>query len=311
MRTALTAVLSGIILSLLACNVARPTSDQTQLNDLIAEGDAPNVALLMSALNDDEDDRWWSKSSIKELRTALKKIRGQDTLKITEQHDLTAPDLLKLTTEAAKQVGPDGTLIWYVASHGWIDGFATAGGGRVRPADIMAALKAGRTTPIKRLILFFDYCGSGGMVEGLGLQGEGEYDHGPEPLRDLAAAPGADPLSDAFFKALEEAGYQSFGLAGDGGPLYKSALYFSAAAKLQTTEGSVFTESMAAAVKANANQPQYKIRKFLNDTVKGVAANVTHEYLNNGNDHVEAPQKAVYRALPTDAFLDETLFSAP
>lgn len=301
---------------LFGCNLSR--SGESEQKDLLVDGDAKNIALLVSSYNEGEDDLWWSKNSIKQLRTSLRKIKGTGALQVRERHDVTAEQLVALTTKAAKDVGPDGTLVWYVASHGWTDGFATAGGGRLRPADIVAALRAGRSTPIRRLILLFDYCGSGGMVEGLSLQGlekPTETLRGPTPLRDLSSGAPADPLSDAFAKALQEAGMTALALDEDGDdvapfPLYQTALYFAPTTKLQTTEGSTFTEAMAGVVKANVEQPGFKIRDFLNATVAKIAETTTHEYPNETEETIDVPQQAVYRALPSDAFLDETLFSS-
>lgn len=289
----------------------RAPAPTSEVKDLVVSKSAKNVALVMSGLNRNAGELAASKEAAGHFKVALQKLKGAAQIEVREHHDVSTENVLKYTKEAAAAAGPTGTLIWYIGTHGWNDSFATAGDGRVKPAELMDALRAGRPEkPLVRLLMFFDYCGSGGMVEGLGLNEKG--DARPGTLVDLGTSPQADTLGSAFAAALEAAGPSGAGLALAGGTAaFNQALFFAPATRIQTTSGNRFTQSMAESVGENFNKPGFTVRQFLDLTVTKVRAYTTTEYPNDGEATISAPQTAVYRALPTANFLNEPLFSAP
>lgn len=296
---------------------------------LAAVRGAKNIALLTSGMWKEEGDDFESLEATTRLTDTLALLAPDAPFEIREFHNITKAELLKYTAEAARDVGKDGTLFWYVATHGWTDGFSMKEGAasRVKAADLDQALRAGRAgkPPIERLFMLFDYCGAGGIVGEMKLK-----DKAPEATLDgvgvnLATA---SPEDLARLKRRNPQGFADLiselatvlsapadrlGLSNsvsDSSHIYRQALFMSPVTPMQETLGDTFTTAISTVVyDYSAQKTGLTIGGFVDETVKMVATYETEDFRSDAeDDFVMKPQKVVYRALPDDKILKDDLF---
>lgn len=327
-------------------------SDQSEAKDLLAAAPAGtrSVVLMMSGLNrlsaaeqtanvTQGYEETVARRTIGSLAAAMRSLDSPMQIDIREQHNVSLAQLTALTQQAARDVGDDGTLVWYIGTHGWNQSFHLSDGSDVTPAALAAILRASRTTPIRRLIMLFDYCGAGAMVKKLPEAAQGfDWAQAAEgvsltdaqsasALADLAQTAGDDDLPGAFAKEFDALGLSAGSVTHTGatslalseqGPVFREALLFAPVTQQQTTYGMIFTTSMLSAVetlKARASSPETpppSIREFLDLTVSLIGVQMT-KYYPPEDDREEngrpAHQKAVYRAWPNNDFLNEPLIA--
>lgn len=280
-----------------ACRTTEKLGDDSDLASLAANPDGRNIALITSGLNQTPDEAQESKDAAERVRRLLKMIGGN--FEVREVQEATKDELLALTEQAAKDVGSKGTLFWYVATHGWSDGFEMKQG-RVKAVDLEGALRKGRgDKKMRRLMMIFDYCGSGGTVNEFQLT-EGQAGRGPQSFATVI-----DDLADRLSTG-DSLGLQD---APEAARFYNEAIFLSPATETQETFGDTLTIAMTNVVKeAKATRPDLTIGQFLATTAKLVAKVKTEDFFGDADDEfVLKRQQLVVRALPTDAVLQSKL----
>jgi hypothetical protein len=273
-------------------------------------------------MNKDEDDEEQSLEVVASLRATLESLAPDTRFEIREFQSLTKDQLLEQTIKAAHDVGPAGTLFWYVTTHGWSDGFSMKEG-RVHAADLEGALRTAREGmgPIKRLYMLFDYCGSGGLVGDMHLTGGAVPPPGTGLVNLATASPQdfarANSGRESFVGVVAQladrlAPRRGVGLAdGDDVPAlpppYEHAVFLAPAGRMQETEGSTLTWAMDSVLTgAPRRAPNLTIKQFLDETAAKVATVRTEDFRSDAeNDYEMKPQTVVYRSLPDDEILQD------
>lgn len=302
------------------------------LKTLAADPSARNIALITSGMNKDADDAAESVAQAGRVRQLLKSIGGAAAFEVREYQEATKDELLQYTEQAARDVGSKGTLIWYVATHGWSDGFEMKSG-RVVAAELEQALRAGRATKgkMRRLMMIFDYCGSGGTVNEFELQGgipaaTPSWAEGKElldlssltPDQRTALSVSARTGDETFIDVVDQLAYgigrTGMDLVDDEtstpvAPFYEEAVLLSPATGTQETIGETLTVAMTNVVKeAKKSRPNITIGQFLESTAKLVSKSKTEDFFGDDDkDFVLKKQQVVFRALPNATVLGSLL----
>jgi hypothetical protein len=305
--------------------------NQSKTKELVAETNDPNAKhiLVMSAARVLEDSEMYHyRKLLGQMKSAFFEAVGNSRLDLVEGYKQTREQILTTLETAARDVGDNGTLIWYMSSHGM--------GGKLRSFDKMTiesqelvdAIRRGRKDkgPIRRLYIFFDYCNAevsaSDFVDGLTKKPESDNDTandqggmsltaGSTAVRALDLAQLADlhPEEEAMRAAFAQAGPQDseggLGLQGDD-PLFREALIFSVSPREQVTSRYGFAEAMKDSLTDISSSPKTTLADFLALLVKNIAK--TEQPVSGSSPEVKAPQRAVYFALPDNKLLSETLF---
>lgn len=317
-----------LMVLVLAAGCRSTSSNDSEAKDLVAVPTAKNIAILTSGMNKDDFDRQESVEIIAALKETLAGLGASAAFEIREFQELTKAELMTETKRALKDVGTDGTLFWYVTTHGWSDGFSMKEG-RVRADDLAAVLKQGRAgmPPMKRLYMFFDYCGSGGLVDGMQLKDAPARTAGgakrPGTALNLGQAPaatlsklkaGSQETLAGLVAELTASLVQPAGLAlaGEQPSLpYRQALFLAPATKTQETLGPTLTWTMNDVIERNKDNAAFTIGEFVRETAAGISEWETEDFFGDGDDDFEmAAQTAVFRTLPNDDLLADRLFHA-
>jgi hypothetical protein len=327
-------ILLSVTMLLSACRATVRTGEENgDLKGLASNNSSKNIALMMTGLNKDKDDRIASIAQTNRLRKFLNLTSKSPPFEIREFQEATKDELLAHTTQAAKDVGKSGTLIWYVATHGWTDGFEMKSG-RVVAAEITQALKArvGRGS-FSRLIMIFDYCGAGGTVGEMKLDDtlDGSIQKGQSDADAFDLANGALSLRtqlmknslfrpESFINALSQL---ADGLSNNLSSLtatndtksdtriYDNAIFMSPTSPTQETIGGTMTMALfSVAREAKTNRPKITIGQFLKETAKSIGKQKTEDFFGSGeNDFVLKKQTMVFRTLPDSTILNDLLFT--
>jgi hypothetical protein len=252
----------------------------------------------------------WYQEYIPKARVAFDELAGGRGFSTRERFKQTKEQILAETEAAARDVGDDGTLVWYVASHGQDGMLRTFDAQTIKPKELVDALRRGRTKGgkvrrLKRLYMFFDYCQAAVTLKGVAEA------VGAPTVQDLSASTDALLPQDDVISALADVGPApgpQMALAGDDEPLYESALFYSVTADNQYTFGSTFLGAFATSLALFHGHRAVSIRQFF-DQVNLQITKTEQETMTPGGT-VTRPQRAVYLALPDQGFMNDTLFAA-
>ena len=220
------AIVTVLCTASLASSGCIKKNNVSSTKDLAAgRGSARNIALIMTGT--DEEIR-------QENLETMTRVFGSSKFgfEVMSGHDQTAEEIRAKTAEAARSVGEDGTLVWYLNTHGNRQGTISTSGrgnggrfGHMNIRDVVAAARGARTTPIRRAFFIIDTCESGGMVGSVSLNdapsasGQSQDNAGNN---DLAEDPSKAPTRDEPLPGIaKDAG---IGNEGDVGPELAAAI---------------------------------------------------------------------------------------
>lgn len=172
----LRAIVCGLIIT--ACSV-EPTSN---LNNLSANAKAKNIAVLFGGPAEIQNppskmDKKTTSSFQNTINKDLQRMSEMLTDLGFEVHQkplATKEEIISMSAKHAADVGSDGTLFWYFSGHGSAGdkksgrekGCLETVDGCLTFEPVAAAIKAARTTPIKRFLFVSYSCFSGQFVNG-------------------------------------------------------------------------------------------------------------------------------------------------
>ena len=154
--------LSSLVLS--STTACKPQSGASKTNGLAASRGG-NFALIVTGTSDDVDPG--REANIQRMEQLLNDpALGFEH---SSYRAVTKDELLAAVQSTSQQVTGDGTLFLYFNSHGAKDGtMRTASGRDLQYEDIVNAVTAGRSGPLRRLVAFIDTCYSGMSVAAAG-----------------------------------------------------------------------------------------------------------------------------------------------
>lgn len=308
LRHGLVALALALIVGVSACG---PTEgDDTALQGLSASRSARNIAVLIGARGDKVGDALAGpKKDVVEFRRVLENpVFGFEVLAIEES---TREAAIAASRDAAARAGEDGTILWFFSGHGTEDGkFAaadtawnaagTAIDNALDFADVAAAMRAARATPVKRLIVMADACYSGNLVDGRGALGNGLT------LADGAAdgTDGRAPGERSRVRSEQTAGrVRDLMVQKDTASLYEQLLVFMSSTKTETSAdfgadyGGAFAYTWRTAIyQYAASNLRVTLKTLVDEVVTGTVA---------ASDNKQHP---VFRVAPSESILEERLF---
>ncbi len=271
------------------CDRVREGGSSTK--DLAADRAGKNIVLMFGASNGLEGVA----TDLDELKTLFQSPAFDFGFEVRVIPEATSAALLSESAKAAADVGASGTLFWYYSGHGAEDGgkMFTVDQNLLPWNDVGRAMKAARSTPIKRLIVMSDSCFSGNLVDGTQqVTNIGLTSASPE----AQASAQANAMLDAF---SPKKGTKSYASA----KLYDQLLVVSASRKSETSAdlgssmGGGFTYTMRNVLaEMKQGTPSATIRQFVEKTQSETVQAFGH-----------TPQ---YRAEPEASVLDDALFSS-
>lgn len=328
-----------LVLATASCKARRQMRENSQAQALVAnEGSKTNIALIIGGLSRDDVEYADRKFSLTTMEESLKNpLLGFTVNRINDPKGQTSmnaskSEILEATKEAAKSVGEDGTLLWYINSHGSPDGFMstkeTAANnmwteGRLSMQEVLAAIWTARTegnctpesqdtdadcylNPIRRLIVVVETCYSGLQTSVFPVEKKAEAE-----LLSFAptteSSEGAGELSlkrgrRIFRREPQRASTPvSVGTTAPseykyGKGVYEEGLLITSAG-LETSFRTYFAKGFAASlnhIDANAERETLTIRKWLE----------------NLNNEVKVQQTVHFKAFPTESLLEEPFIPA-
>lgn len=287
-------------------------SDTKELVAETTDQNAKNILVMSAARVLEDSEMYHYRKLLGQMKSAFFEVAGNSRLNLVEGYQLTREQILSTLETTARDVGENGTLIWYMSSHGM--------GGKLRSFDKMTiesqelvdAIRRGRKGlgPIRRLYMFFDYCNAevsaSDFIEGMKKPSTDEV-AAAAPL-DLMQLSNVYPEEEALRTAFGRVGPDASGglaLQGDE-PLFKEALIYSVSPREQVTSRYGFAEAMKASLAEITPNPKTTLAEFLGLLSKHIAK--TEQVVSGSSPETKAPQRAVFFALPDNQLLKETLF---
>ena len=231
--------------SLSACSSPQQSSRDADsaLRGLSVDPTAKNIALIFGASNGlpgiDKD--------IKLMKTILEDPKAGYNFQVVEDPDASPSTILAKTKEFAAIVGTNGTLFWYFSGHGG-GGSLMAKGGILSVKKVVATIKASRTAPLKRLMVFIDTCNNGNLTQTVPQMGEDNYSS-KETAEAKTHEEQAAEMADEFVSS-------AYSTAGDSvakASTFEQVLVMTSSTESETSQatgsGSAFTVSLANAFK--------------------------------------------------------------
>lgn len=127
-----------------------------------ASSGSKNVAVLMSGSHEQHIPK-----NVRMIREVMSDPNGGYNFEIIERQKVTNEQAVQATMEAAKKVGPGGTLLWYFSSHGAPNGALRTFSRQLKLKQITEGIQQARGgVPLKRLVVIVQACFSGQIVNG-------------------------------------------------------------------------------------------------------------------------------------------------
>lgn len=250
------------------------------LDDLAYDSNANNVALIFGASN----GLAGVATDVAEMDRVLSDSNYGFSFSTTSNTESTKSMILQTIREKAGEVGSKGTMALYFSGHGTQDGRFVTSSGYLGFDEVTAAIKAGRSTPLKRVIIFNDSCFSGNWVD------ESQTSSGSGLLSLDSPAPkgrGSEAMDakdgDKFASNSTAAISKSMQRSNDGNEVFEQLLIMSAARDSETSldlgsaNGGAFTYSLRKVLSnLRSTKPDAKMKDMVNDTVEATDSRYHH-----------------------------------
>ena len=256
-------------------------AQQPETTGLPFDRNAKNIAALFTMT--DEDGRL---ENLQIMESIFKD--GSLGFKAEAHHNKSSKYIYDRLTAAAKEVGEDGTLLFYVNSHGggsWKDFSMTAAGGDFKFSKALQAIA--KSNKVRRLIVLIDTChAEGGIQEG--------FKEGGNPILNIRTGlqelPSVYRVSDPdkFFDTDVQMNY------GQDSGAYTEALILASTNINTLSTRTIFPTKMRSTLQKIKNDKNITVAQFLKKFAEA---------------HSDVYQKPLYKVLPDDKMLSEPLFS--
>ncbi len=258
--------LFAVLVFLSGCTLGNQNNKTSRSNNLVLDPNAQSMAVIIGEpVNNTRD----ALPGIDKDTAMMKSIVDAHISKgakigIVPRSDLTVSEIVSETINAAKQVGPGGTLIWYFSGHGTQDGQLVGlnpSRNQIQAFDFRSITKAMRDQNIKvaRLAVIIDACYSGNLVDGSRTLTVNATDLQTHTQRIM------DNLSNAFEETRTVSTDSSFG----------QLILLASSRKYETSDatrnGSVFTASLYQAWKKALTSNSATVGSLLSDTRSNMA----------------------------------------
>lgn len=297
------------------CKAAGP---QLSRNESLAANRGPkvkNIASFKTARILHDHEKAENALLLPRISAAVREIAGRNEFTFSEKFDQTRAEILGDLEADARAVGVDGTLFWYVSSHGQGGKLRTYDAQTIQPKELVDAIRRGRTfegkvIPFRRLYMLQDFCDAGVSAKGIITE-----------VQPTAIDLGALRTPDIHNTTLVEALDGTTGSVDDAGVsltgpesktvLFKEALIFSSTSDIQSTYQFVFQraliESMTNLVKGNSGGSG-EVDPTIGDLLAAVAAETAKTQQSTAGPVSKTPQRVMFYALPDNSLLAEPLF---
>jgi len=241
-----------------------------------------NLALLFTMTN--EEGRL---ENIQLMESIFKD--GSLGFKSQSYHNVSSPLIYSKLTEGAKAVGEAGTLLFYVNSHGggsWKNFSMEALGGDFKFTKALQAIAKGNK--VQRLVIFIDTChAEGGIQEGFQESGKPILNI-RTGLEELPTAYRVSNPNKFFDDEQIEVNYgQDIGA-------YKECLILASTNINTLSTRTIFPTKMKSTLQKVKGDKTITVAQFLKKFAES---------------HNDVYQKPLYKVLPNEKMLDETLFN--
>lgn len=199
----------------------------------------------------------------------------------THYADLTVAEIKQRIAAAASALSDEGSLALYFLTHGSPDGYMLARDRLFRMSEIVETLKASRSKPIRRLLIFVETCYSGNQINTFGLTDETGSDRAlPLEMAD----------DDPMLGGLVESG---FGLTADN--FFTEAVVVTSSKNNQLSNVPAFSNALFKGLLDFNYEDDATIRQWLEKVKQHTLADAP------------AAQEPMYKGIP-DSVLDKKLW---
>lgn len=297
-----------LTLALLSCC---SVSHEAAVKDLAADNSAAtnNVALILTARVLTDGDRADYPVIVAKMKAAFSELSGGSKFSLIAKQWQTRADLLENLEKAARDAGENGTIFWYVSSHGRDGKLRSYDAQTLESSELVDALRRGRTvegtfTPIKRLYMIFDFCEAEVAAS--------DFNSAATPLKlvDVTTAHDQDSAAIKLIQAFRppsgvDTGSSQFALQGNP-PIASQMMIYGVASKVQSTYSYNFLNAVADSLASVKYGSQVTLGDFFAQTTENIAINsqssasMRREY--------PVPQQAMIFTYPDNSFLREKLY---
>lgn len=296
-----------LALSCFACHTSNRSSG---IKDLAADPAAHNIALILTARVLNDADRADYPVIVAMMKSAFSELSAGSTFDLRSKQMLTRVDIINSLETAARDAGENGTIFWYISSHGRDGKLRSYDAQTMESSELVDALRRGRTvdgkfTPIKRLYMIFDFCEA--EVAGADFHSAAV----PLELLDMNTARGENnPAINLLkaFKPQEVSDSQQFSLREESvvPAVASQMIVYAVASKVQSTYSFSFLSAVANALNSVKYGSQVTLGDFFVQTTESIAVNSQKSaYL---RDQYPVPQQAAIFTYPDNSILSEKLY---
>ena len=262
----------------------------SSLDDLAYDSNANNVALIFGASN----GLAGVATDVSEMDRVLSDSNYGFSFRTTSNPESSKAMILQTIREKAGEVGSKGTMALYFSGHGTQDGRFVTSSGYLGFDEVTAAIKAGRSTPLKRVIIFNDSCFSGNWVDEtatssgsglLSLDSSAPKGRGSEAMDAKDGDQQAADSSAAISKSMQR--------SNDDNEVFEQLLIMSASRDSETSldlgsaNGGAFTYSLRKVLSnLRSTKPNAKMKDMVNDTVEATDSRYNHRPQFNASPNI-------------------------
>ncbi len=303
----------GLSVILLSSACKTVLENKSSEKNLVANSapETKNIALLVGARVLGEIDEINYRKTIPKMHSVLQELRGHSKLEIIERYQQTKQQILDGLETSARATGEDGTLFWYVSSHGRDGKLRSFDAETIEPEELVAALMRGRMfngklIPLRRLYVILDFCDAGVTVNAMKEQ------IAPASIQAVDLAHSLDDKSaEAIFgNALRDASLRPESQLQHQGPdlpvLLTEALIYSVTSETQSTYQFTFIDAIIDSLKNASANPKTSIGDFFGLVTENIAKkSQSTAYMRSV---YPIPQRAILYAIPDNEILKEKFF---